>query len=102
MRLIIPAAFAARPGDSLQILLNGEVKLPGAAATAVDDEAAWDKGVFGSWRVCHEGLYFAALGKLRKEQKKQQTLLTAAARFQPHTRSPHRLYFALSEEKTKN
>lgn len=48
VRLIIPAAFAAWPGDSLQILMNREVKLPGAAATAVEDEAARDKEVFGS------------------------------------------------------
>lgn len=55
MRLIIPAVFAAWPGDSLQMLLNWEVKLPAAAATAVDDEAAWDKEVFGSWQSCPEG-----------------------------------------------
>ena len=55
MRLIIPAVFASWLGDSLQILLNWEVKLPGAAATAVDDEAAWDTEIFGSWQPCPAG-----------------------------------------------
>lgn len=40
--------------------------------------------------------YFAALGKLRKEQEKQHTLVTAVAQFQSHTQPFHWLCFSLS------